>query len=367
MVEINESRSHYVLFECAHAAVSWHETLNKSSSASVILAMTKISFAMSLVKDLQIQVEPFESAADFIDLISKPINQWLPIDTDSVLWDVFGITGYAEDIVSENYSAGEVEQKVVKTAKDYLSRKTNGQTLYVKFRSTLIESPILSFQNAQKAIMPTGLALQDVYEPLPANTILSKENLCFPCPNCGWPMKLDKETVQCSNQQCIELGAKFRLENHELRPLGSLCPPKALSNNNLWRVKRGIWRYTLLPGLTELRLKAELEKLQSIKVELWPFMDRYDLQITYGDKKNPLSYQQWHVDVKDWSSPVGLAKRLKDEMHDEHIIFVVPDDKSNQVKYLKEYFGNSSKYQFHTCSSFTKVVKSHIANQNVSF
>ncbi|WP_308800295.1 hypothetical protein [Streptomyces sp. NEAU-H3] len=65
----------------------------------------------------------------------------------------------------------------------------------------------------------------------------------------------------------------------------------------------GVWRFVVVPGASELRIKQRLEKLGAT-VELWPKLDRYDLHVRAGGT-------EFKIDVKEYRSPHRLIADLR--------------------------------------------------------
>ncbi|MFE3383263.1 restriction endonuclease-related protein [Streptomyces anulatus] len=65
----------------------------------------------------------------------------------------------------------------------------------------------------------------------------------------------------------------------------------------------GVWRFVVVPGASELRIKERLEKLGAT-VELWPRLDRYDLHVRAGGT-------EFAIDVKEYRSPHRLIADLR--------------------------------------------------------
>ena len=78
----------------------------------------------------------------------------------------------------------------------------------------------------------------------------------------------------------------------------------------LRRIKPGIHLRVCLPGIPEINLYSALEKLRQEhpnylrEVNLYPGLDRYDLQLRFSDDS------VWAIDIKDVRSPYKLAKKL---------------------------------------------------------
>ncbi len=93
-------------------------------------------------------------------------------------------------------------------------------------------------------------------------------------------------------------------------------------------LKEGIYRYTLIPGISELRIAAKLSEGYGVdSVELYPEVDRFDILLKYNDMKI-------YLDVKDYNNPYKLAEKLKEEHiqkkssevgEGDHLLYVVPE------------------------------------------
>jgi hypothetical protein len=69
-------------------------------------------------------------------------------------------------------------------------------------------------------------------------------------------------------------------------------------------VGREIRTWVCAPGRPELRIRDRLAR-SGMTMELWPDFDSADLKVTFPDEAF------WFADVKTWSSPERLARRLK--------------------------------------------------------
>jgi hypothetical protein len=116
------------------------------------------------------------------------------------------------------------------------------------------------------------------------------------------------------------------------------------------RLRRGAWRYTLLPGLAELDLARRLEAVPGASVELWPQRDRYDLLIR-------LAGSEWRVDVKDWTDGGSLAESLRQRPVSGEAWIVVPDNRKHQVGLLEERCSQSG-WRFATATSLLHLIES---------
>jgi hypothetical protein len=97
------------------------------------------------------------------------------------------------------------------------------------------------------------------------------------------------------------------------------------ASEDVYFLKRPLRRYVAFPGKAEVRLRDQVEKIKArkqIKVELWPWLDVYDLRLTFPDG------EVWAVDVKDWANPYRLARTIKHFRTDppwDRAFFVFPD------------------------------------------
>jgi hypothetical protein len=109
-----------------------------------------------------------------------------------------------------------------------------------------------------------------------------------------------------------------------------------MSQEPLW-LRPPIRVFVALPGIAELRLAAELRR-QGVDVSMWPDFDAYDLRVEFPDGS------AWAVDVKDWASPVALARHLtsgtpfRAEPPWERAFFVFPSYRvHNRPEYLRVF------------------------------
>ena len=97
-------------------------------------------------------------------------------------------------------------------------------------------------------------------------------------------------------------------------------------------------------------LKRRLDQLNGVSVTLWPNLDQYDLLIQIGES-------QLKIDVKDWSNAFALAKAISNDRNTESLIYVVPDDRRQQVKILQERCSDLKHLQFMSVCQLLKMVK----------
>jgi len=146
------------------------------------------------------------------------------------------------------------------------------------------------------------------------------------CPTCGKTLSNDIfEEFKCTDM-CMYYRDKDSLDLKKFK----------LDNNRKYKkLKRGIYTYTLLPGISELRLYEILKsKYENNNVILYPEIDKFDIGISYESG-------QIYVDVKDFVSPYHLIDTLIENhsfmkmgnvKEDDYVFLVIP----NHRRYLYE-------------------------------
>ena len=270
-------------------------------------------------------------------------------------------SAFAEDLVSESGGAdaeAELVQSRVGGARRAFAVRPNGEAEYRLFRRFLVEHPVATEDKTLDGLLAAGLSPPDLYEPIPTSCLVpeARNPSYWPCPRCGWPMAIVEGSVRCASTQCHGAGARFVRTGAMLSALGAFEPPAAQLVAGRMRQRRGVWRYTLQPGLVELDLTRRLERLSGVRVDLWPDRDRYDLCVTRGDRI-------WAVDVKDWSSAAALAdhfRRLGGS--DDPLVVVVPDWRGHQVPILKDRCGGMNLI-FRTARQFVADVRAAVGRE----
>jgi hypothetical protein len=111
------------------------------------------------------------------------------------------------------------------------------------------------------------------------------------------------------------------------------------------------WRHhvrTCIPGIPEVDLADELKKIARKnplleEVKLWPGVDRYDLYLRFSNK------EVWAVDVKDYTSSITLAKRVKGQqlyrrgdLSWQRGFYVFPDYRLDWNRHYVEQFAGAA-------------------------
>jgi hypothetical protein len=187
----------------------------------------------------------------------------------------------------------------------------------------------------------------------------------FPCPVCRWPMKVTEYRAggseygkaECFYPQHADTGARYSFQPTGggpplLQPYGEAYqptvreaslhltvpdhPPEARPSAGCKALARGVWRYTTVPGLPELRLHQELERRLAgkAKVQLWPLGDAYDhrVEVTRSDGTTVV----FKADLKDYTHAHTLGKSIHRAQGDRGGAdwLVVPDHRAGQVPLL---------------------------------
>lgn len=269
-----------------------------------------------------------------LEEFGRPVREWLPgMSGELTLIEDGQPSPYCADVLSElgETPIAEAVQLRVSQSRAAFATHPNPDASYRAFRRFLIEHPVAASREAASSVLESGIPLAELYEELPSSAVFAlpaaATDSFFPCPRCRWPMLRTFSSVACRSQTCRAEGAVFSWTEDRLRARSSLAPPAALSAAGIVRLRHGVWRYTLQPGLEELDLERRL-KSEGALVELWPGMDRYDLRITANGFV-------WKVDVKDWSDVHALARRLGARGVESGTTVVIPDRQLREKSVLQ--------------------------------
>ena len=271
-------------------------------------------------------IEPPTHTQAAVALCKKTLNLWpvrfaLPTHLlDEPLLDrEDSPTTFCREL-AENAVGGDAEhelcqdlmRKIRRTAE--LLRK---QSAYVALRRHLIEHAVMPLHDLIDAASSAELGvfgsdLHDLYETVPFSAF--EGNHVLLCGHCGWTLTRKEGRLHCGGAFCEVLTDDFT------RGTSTLSLPE---RGGLVRVRSAIRDYVVAPGKSELALFEALESM-GVPVELWPYFDRYDLRIS-------LSHDDiWAVDVKDWTYPHLLARRLtplsnEEEYNYTQAFYAIPD------------------------------------------
>jgi hypothetical protein len=135
------------------------------------------------------------------------------------------------------------------------------------------------------------IKVRDWYENISLKT---KEN--YSCPVCGKILSNDI----FSEYRCTDMCMYYR--DKDTMQIMKFNADETLKYKKL---KRGIYTYTLIPGVSELRIYKELlERFDdNVKITLYPKIDKFDISIDTGEGCI-------YLDVKDFASPHDLVESL---------------------------------------------------------
>ena len=258
-----------------------------------------------------------------------PIDWLLPLGTSGRLYDEPLLDDGDELTVlcrelAQNLTAGDAELELSESLMANVrttAQARRNQEGYVAFRHYLIERPIatqddLSDAGARRELTPFAATLHEMYERIPGTAIHAGQLLL--CGHCGWTLERIHGRLRCGSPRCRTLTENFS-RNTVSRPFDSSDPPL--------RVRRAIRQYIVAPGVYELNLARQVEAM-GLTCRLWPFYDRYDLQVIFENG------EVWAIDVKDWKYPHLLGRHLTtftDGAPDwQRAFFAVPDARTTE-------------------------------------
>jgi hypothetical protein len=255
--------------------------------------------------------EPPQSMVDLIRWCSRPVGQWpLRLNVDGLDPGIrFLAGGYPSRECDEwDVSAADVEgefrqNKLIYEVLD-ICRGSAREDVYVAFRKLLIDKPAMTEQEralelGRPEFVLVSHQVQRAYQPAPPEALIGGVALvCRGCGNLLLPAEDGKRA--CVEPDCTEPAET-----------ATVVPADA---GVLW-VGREIRVWVCAPGRPELRMWRRLED-KGLNVDLWPGFDAADLRIRFSPT------DVWYADVKTWSSPAGLARRLRRKP------FLPPDDAS---------------------------------------
>jgi hypothetical protein len=243
---------------------------------------------------------PPRSMADLLRWCAEPLGDWeLKLAADGADGSVRLIVGgypsrdCQEWVVDAADVEGEFrERQIVLDALD-ACRAHNRPDVYVAFRELLITKPAMSELELATELTRSELALvvpqlQRAYAAAPPEALIGgAARVCAHCRNLLLPGPFGE--AQCVESDCTKA----------TRVLQTLDADEGVR----W-VGREIRTWVCAPGRAEVRIRDRLAR-EGVTVDLWPEFDSADLKVAFPDSRF------WFADVKTWSGPVQLARRLK--------------------------------------------------------
>lgn len=291
--------------------------------------LVKIDKAMSHLFRLAPQDERICEPGTFIDFLKHPLPPWLD-PSEATLMDEHGApTDFCLSIIDESGldPVAERTQRQIADSRIYFATRSDGDVRYAAFRKKLIQSGHRNMFEATTLASDARIDLADLFEAIPGTR--QHSGCFFPCPVCSWPMAIAPDgEMACESHRCRKHGAMYRVRGNSIVPLGKADVPQKILCENMVQAKRGVWRYTILPGLAELELERRLAAISGVSIIMWPHLDSYDLHVQADESS-------WKVDVKDWSNPISLGRHVANRLPSD-ICIVIPNDRSSGLGILRE-------------------------------
>jgi hypothetical protein len=267
-------------------------------------AKTQSAYNHVVLHCLRTGVEPPNSVPDFVRwAATRPIGDWpVPLPPEAVGSSAFLVDEQTRTPTLECLEwtvdgvdpLAEIHESQLMLDVLHTCRRLDLQDTYVAFRSLLIKRPILLASELARLgrdpdLAPLKQIPQEAYEPVPdTRAVDGALPLCARC-NCllhsvrgRWYCELDS----CRARGPAEVGGWL-----------------SAVGENAFQIARPLRTFVTGPGLTEMSLLEAVRGL-GLAVELWPAVDRYDLRITLPNGR------VWAVEVKDWSNPGLLGRRV---------------------------------------------------------
>jgi hypothetical protein len=260
----------------------------------------------------------------FLGLLEQPVqdycpSNWIPpgFDSEFSLLDIGSLSEEANDYLAEvlfakdescQYASTIVKQSAINNQKftrilDKLrdvydeDNPERAQQEYLIFRPFLVKHQYATVREIGKAFRRTKyLSPEDVGE---LYEDCESDRDYWYCDRCGILTEKNGQLKGLKPRLC---GSHHQNLSYVRRTKGEF---------GLCRIKDGIHQRVCFPGIPELNLYATLEELKAEhpdylkEVQLYPGIDRYDIQLLFSDDT------VWAIDFKDVRDPYKLAKTLK--------------------------------------------------------
>ncbi len=278
---------------------------------------------------LMMEREPLVGTSVWAAAMLQPVEKWLPeaealFDPAAPLWENNGWSREAEEFMQAFGNPEEYQEQTVAKVVTYCRefQELEGdrfQEAYVRFRSFLSDPNRAVISEDELNKMAKSFSdeflkqqLRACYEPFPDWKEARK------CPYCGWSLHHQNGLWRCGQTNIC-----FQLEKRFSWSLQAASPFDFSDDTHVYRLRPGIQRYTLIPGIPEHRIAATLAS--TYPVELYPKVDRFDIGIH-------LANQVYYVDVKCFRRSTHLATYIE-QLEEEELetfrtdaCFVIPDE-----------------------------------------
>ncbi len=294
-------------------------------------ALNKLALAMLLRHQLDSMSTPYpKTITGLMRVFEQDLKTWWPeeetlpkgIDPDFPLLDGSSLEEQALEFLEQLQLPDEVSlsniqamldnrlvEELVKTLRQASPRNPKrAQGEYTKARKSLIQHPQRSEDDLLRKF--GGLRYVDLkdirvmYEPAGVNdrqfSHKNREGKAYYwlCPHCGGLLRWTDGLPRCAKPSvCGKLYPGYR----GMRPIKPDVDRLVL--------KWVLHARTCIPGIREVALFEQLrdkiadKSFEQIELELWPGIDRYDLQLRFDD-------EVWAIDVKDYKHPFTLGQKI---------------------------------------------------------
>lgn len=279
-------------------------------------------------------IEPPRTIPDFISLLHNNAGEWGINDIEEhfplnrpLLDNDTGISFEADEFLEVMKNPEEYEQNIMKSILIYC-RENNLQEEYTKIRKFLSNPKHAVITRKQLFIFLVQITHDELSKYVEScyERVINISNYRI-CPYCKWTLKERAGNWHCNDGGTCHLQAEFMNFNRFEE-----------SKQQYLRMKRGIHRYTLLPGIAEHKIAKKLEK-RGYEISMYPKIDEADILVEKDGNRLIL-------DVKDHYSPLYFAKHIKQQYKEENlegVWFVIPRARleifPGYIDQAKNYYG----------------------------
>ncbi|GAA3121489.1 hypothetical protein [Streptosporangium carneum] len=290
--------------------------------------------------------------AELVPLLRRPLGTWLPtadealaelvvLDEDDQLTDdTFGVgCDYTAEVLAGQKDPGERwlpswrTHRAEQVEHDVFKRLVAGtDDDYTAGRRFLVENPAGHAKTIVKRRVNLGLPPLAEFKDIPNDR--QWRGQWWPCPVCSWPMSVASSLVRCrfTPHRAVYTLLEGDGRNLRLQPAqGSRQTVKARTVEGAACVEESVWRYIVVPGVVEVRLRDRIAALPDVDAVLYPGQDTYDI----GVRRPGAKEWAFTLDVKDYSSARALAGKLAvRRITARHL--VIPDYRGDQLGELRQ-------------------------------
>jgi transcriptional regulator with XRE-family HTH domain len=284
---------------------------------------------------------PPQSVPDLIKLCEIPFKQWpFPALPEDVHPDDTLLHNHQPSFFCEDFARTDRDIEAAISEERFMQRvfsecAFHPPEIYTSLREMLVLKPVLDEKEfilcyTRPPLILVADLVRDAYEEAPG--FLSHKGFFACCPGCYNLLLYSREKGWlCRDESCSFDRVR---DNQIARHL-------PVSGDQVYQLKHALRRYIAAPGRFELKLRDALQSLslrgKNVSVELYPFVDAYDLRVTFPDQ------EVWAIDAKDWASPYRLAESItpfRTRPIWDRAFYVFPDrHKRKRLDYLEAFRG----------------------------